>query len=363
MNKSLKKVVCGALASVMLLGTAPMARAATPFTDVPSDSWYVNFVDYAYNHKLMAGTSDTTFAPNQMMTRGMLATVIYSIAGKPAPSKQSPFTDIGNTWYTKAVNWCYGEGIVAGITNTTFAPNHHVTREQMAVIMRQYAKYMGRDVSGGVSLNGYADSDKIHTYAVDDMQWAVSVGLMTGMSANTIAPRHNTTRAQCAVVLQRFTEWLDEDTAEPQPTEPAPTEPKPTEPKPTEPTPTEPPAYYHDWHFVEEQGHNEVVTEAYDETVTETVYEWHIICNGCHMDFGNGPDADNDAIIHISDDFLDNCQGYHEEEIPVEHETTIQHEAVTQWVIDAPAHWKCSACGDAVNGNRNNEPSRNGCTP
>ncbi len=243
MNKGMKKVVCGALASVMLLGTATMAKAAGTFADVSSGSWYSAYVDYAYSHKLMVGTSDTTFSPNQAMTRGMLATVIYSIAGKPAPSKQSPFTDIGNTWYTKAVNWCYGEGIVAGTTTTTFAPNHHVTREQMAVIMRQYAKYMGRDVSGSVSLNGYADSDKIHAYAVDDMQWAVSVGLMTGMSANTIAPRHNTTRAQCAVVLQRFTEWLDDDTAEPQPepTEPAPTEPKPTEPKPTEPKPTEPP--------------------------------------------------------------------------------------------------------------------------
>lgn len=155
------------------------------------------------------------------------------------------------------------------------------------------------------------------------------------------------------------------ESAVPAPAEPPvkPTQPpvKPTEPKPAEPPQTEPTVYYHDWHIVDEQGHEEVVTPAYDETVTETTYEWHIVCNGCHMDFGNGPDADNDAIIHISDDFDDICQGYHEEEVPVgQHETTVHHDAVTQWIVDIPAHWECSVCGKSAN-DVTILPSNEGC--
>ncbi len=128
---------------------------------------------------------------------------------------------------------------------------------------------------------------------------------------------------------------------EPKPTKPSvkptkptvkPTEPKPTKPsvKPTQPAkPTEAPVYYHDWHFVEEQGHNEVVQEAYDETVTETVYESHVICNGCGRDFtaeyGPGEAATNGAIDHCAKDFWDECEGYHTQRVPVEHETRCCH--------------------------------------
>lgn len=153
-------------------------------------------------------------------------------------------------------------------------------------------------------------------------------------------------------------------TEEPKPTQPPvkPTEPKPTQPpvKPTEPKPTEPPVYYHDWHFVEEQGHDEVVTEAYDETVTETVYESHVICNGCGKDFGYGRDATNAAGNHCAKDFWDDCEGYHTQRVPVEHETTVHHDAVTQWVVDVPAHWECSVCGKSAN-DATVLPSGEGC--
>ncbi len=212
MNK--RRIVCGAMAAVMLLGTAPMANAATPFADVPGDSWYAGYVDYAYNHKLMTGTSDAAFSPNQTMTRGMLVTVLHSMADKPAPTNRNPFDDVGDMWYTDAVSWCYENGIVAGTSATTFSPNHSITREQMVTILHRYAEVNKADVSKRADLSGYADLSSVESYAADSFSWAVASGIIKGTNATTLSPKKGATRAECAVVLQRYHELLNGNAAE-----------------------------------------------------------------------------------------------------------------------------------------------------
>ena len=267
MKKTLKKMLCGVCSAAMLMGAVSFsASAAHPFTDVKGDQWYANFVDYAYNHGLMAGTGSSTFSPNQTMTRGMLVTVIHAIAGKPAPTTGNHFADVkANDYFAPAVTWCYENGIVAGTGAKTFSPNQKVTREQMVAIMLKFADHTGADVSKRADLSGYKDASKIEGYAVDAFKWAVASGVISGSSATTLSPKAGAVRAECAVVLQRYDELLDasqkpepEKPTEPKPTEPKPTEPKPTEPAPTEPKPTEPaptepevtkPAHEHKWEY------------------------------------------------------------------------------------------------------------------
>ena len=265
MKKTLKKMLCGVCSAAMLMGAVSFsASAAHPFTDVKGDQWYANFVDYAYNHGLMAGTGSKSFSPNQVMTRGMLVTVIHAIAGKPAPTTGNHFSDVkANDYFAPAVTWCYENGIVAGTGAKTFSPNQKVTREQMVAIMLKFADHSGADVSKRADLSQYSDAGKIEGYAVDAFKWAVANGVVSGTSDNTLSPKAGAVRAQCAVVLQRYDELLDASQkpepekptepapTEPKPTEPAPTEPAPTEPKPTEPAPTEPeptePTHEHKW--------------------------------------------------------------------------------------------------------------------
>ena len=261
MKKTLKKMLCGVCSAAMLLGAVTFsASAAHPFTDVKGDQWYANFVDYAYNHGLMAGTGSKSFSPNQTMTRGMLVTVIHAIAGKPAPTTGNHFSDVkANDYFAPAVTWCYENGIVAGTGAKTFSPNQKVTREQMVAIMMKFANHTGADVSKRADLSKYSDAGKIEGYAVDAFKWAVASGVISGSSDTTLSPKAGAVRAECAVVLQRYDELLENQKPEPEkPTEPAPTEPEvtepaPTEPKPTEPAPTEPevtePTHEHKWEY------------------------------------------------------------------------------------------------------------------
>ena len=239
MKKTLKKTLCGVCSAAMLMGAVTFsASAAHPFTDVKGDQWYANFVDYAYNHGLMAGTGSSTFSPNQTMTRGMLVTVIHAIAGKPAPTTGNHFSDVkANDYFAPAVTWCYENGIVAGTGAKTFSPNQKVTREQMVAIMMKFANHTGADVSKRADLSKYSDAGKIEGYAVDAFKWAVASGVISGSSDTTLSPKAGAVRAECAVVLQRYDELLENQKPEPEkPTEPKPTEPKPTEPEVTEPT-------------------------------------------------------------------------------------------------------------------------------
>ena len=180
-----------------------------PFTDVVDTSWFYAAVKYAYEHKLFSGTSATEFSPEATMTRGMAATILYSLEGSPAVSAKSPFADVTDgQWYAKAVTWAEENGIVGGIDSESFAPEAGVTREQLAAILYRYAQYKKYSVSVGEDTNilSYDDAEQISSYAVPAIQWACGSGLMTGRTQTALAPVGTVTRAEVAVMLQRFCE-------------------------------------------------------------------------------------------------------------------------------------------------------------
>lgn len=183
-----------------------------PFWDVGERDWYYDQVCYVAQNNLMVGTSDTRFSPNQSMTRAMLVTVLYRMAGEPQISGMfSPFTDVPSTaYYYKAVAWAYTCNIVAGVTNTTFCPNDDITREQMITIFYRYASFRDYDVSATASLNRFPDADAVSTYAVPALSWGVGTGMISGVGTggtSELQPQGTATRAQAATIITLFDKW------------------------------------------------------------------------------------------------------------------------------------------------------------
>ena len=124
----------------------------------------------------------------------------------------SVFNDVADgQYYAKAVTWAAANGVVSGYGNGRFGPNDPITREQMAVILRGYARLNGMDVSAQADLSGYTDADKISPYAREAISWANACGLINGTSAVTLTPAGTATRAQAAVILRGFCENVMSD--------------------------------------------------------------------------------------------------------------------------------------------------------
>ena len=176
-----------------------------PFTDVASDAWYAQAVAYVYRQGLMSGTAQDRFSPDLTTNRAMLVTILYRLAGSPAVDGGSAFTDVsGGDWYANGVAWASVNGIVTGYGDGRFGPNDPITREQMAAILYRYAGFAGQSTTGQADLSGYTDAGQISPYAAEAMGWAVDRGLITGVSAGTLAPGGSATRAQVATILMRF---------------------------------------------------------------------------------------------------------------------------------------------------------------
>lgn len=176
-----------------------------PFGDVKSADWFYNDVKYVYEKGMMAGTAADVFAPNATTTRAMIVTILYRLEGSPAVTGTSAFVDVpAGQWYTDAVNWAAANQIVKGTSATTFAPNDSITREQMAAILYRYAQYKGYDVTKKADLSGYSDNGQISAYAKDALAWANAAKLINGVTNTTLAPQGNATRAQVSAILHRF---------------------------------------------------------------------------------------------------------------------------------------------------------------
>lgn len=184
----------------------PVPDKAMSFADVKSNDWYYSSVRYAYDNGLFSGVSHDSFGPGDSMDRSMLATVLYSLDGKPAAGK-SGFADVADgAWYADAVAWAAEHGIVSGVGGGAFTPGGTITREQLAVMLYRYAQYKGYDVSKTADLSGYADQDKLSDWAAQAVQWACGSGLMNGRSAAQLAPEGTLTRAEAATMLKAFCE-------------------------------------------------------------------------------------------------------------------------------------------------------------
>lgn len=176
-----------------------------PFKDVKTADWFYNDVKYVYEKGMMAGTAEDVFAPNATTTRAMIVTILYRLEGSPAVTGTSAFVDVpAGQWYTDAVNWAAANQIVKGTSATTFAPNDSITREQMAAILYRYAQYKGYDVTKKADLSGYSDNGQVSAYAKDALAWANAAKLINGVTNTTLAPQGNATRAQVSAILHRF---------------------------------------------------------------------------------------------------------------------------------------------------------------
>ena len=188
---------------------APITAGDMPFIDVSAGAWYEDGVRYVYEKGLMAGTSATTFGPDVTTTRGMIATILWRLAGSPQVDYAMAFDDVAaGSWYAEAIRWAASEGIVSGYGDGKFGPDDIITREQMAAMLYRYAQYKGYDVSVGENTNllSYTDFESLSEYAIPAMQWAVGAGLISGTSASTLSPQGNASRAQVAVILMQFCE-------------------------------------------------------------------------------------------------------------------------------------------------------------
>ncbi|WP_270486963.1 S-layer homology domain-containing protein [Clostridium fessum] len=177
------------------------------FTDI-TGHWAADNILFAASRGLLSGTSDTTFSPGTGMTRGMFVTALGRLAGiNPDSYQTGKFTDVkADAYYAPYVNWAAQTGIVEGVTATTFAPDTNINREQMAVIMKNYAAKLGHDLPQTLKAVTFADNTQISSWAKDAVKSMQQAGILAGKNENKFDPKGTATRAEVATVLRRFVE-------------------------------------------------------------------------------------------------------------------------------------------------------------
>lgn len=181
-----------------------------PFADVNAGDWFYRDVLFSYEKGLMSGMDAAAFAPYANTTRAQIAVIFYRMEGSPAVEGENSFTDVvrdsGTAWFYDAVTWAQQNGIMGGYGNSSFAPNDPITREQLAAIFYRYAQYKGYDTTqGGMAIWEFDDYESISDYAMGAMAWAVNTGLVKGDS-NLLYPKGTATRAEIAALFHRFAE-------------------------------------------------------------------------------------------------------------------------------------------------------------
>ena len=192
--------------SVPLDGSAQLVITSNSrsFTDVPATNWAASAVAFISSHEIMNGTDADTFSPSAPMTRGMLAAVLHNIEDNPRASGTIHFSDVGSSWYSNAVQWAAGEGIVSGYSDGRFGPNDMVTREQLAVMLYRYAGQPGASTAA----LSFSDADQVSGWAEDAIRWAVGAGILSG-DGSRLTPGGQATRAEAASMIMRFMRIMD----------------------------------------------------------------------------------------------------------------------------------------------------------
>ena len=145
----------------------------------------------------------TEFAPGVSLSRAMLVTVLFRREGAPA-AKAAAFTDVAaDAWYAKAVAWAAANGIVKGVTETEFAPDAPISREQLATLLYRYAEYKQYASKDGDKPN-FTDADRVSAYAVPALSWATANGIVAGRDDGSVDPQGGATRAETAIVMMRL---------------------------------------------------------------------------------------------------------------------------------------------------------------
>ncbi len=178
------------------------------YKDISKDDWYYNAAKYTYENGLIIGT-EKGFEPFSKMTRAMLVTVVWRMAGSPVSIEETNFTDVKeDDWYFDAVCWAYENGIVNGIGENEFGASDRVTREQAVTILYRYIKEIGikGKINRGINVKDFDDHEDLSDYANEAVEWAIDNAVIKGMGNNMLCPKDTLTRAEAAVILQRLCE-------------------------------------------------------------------------------------------------------------------------------------------------------------
>ena len=188
--------------------SATFSRGTLPFTDVKRTDWFYDAVSFTYHMGIMDGVETNKFSPSTTITRAMVATMLWRMAGEPYASG-TYFDDVSyGRYYTTAVAWSARNNIIEGSGANTFGVNDPITREQLAVILYRYAKYMNYSTTTS-SLYGYDDANKVSSWAKDAMGWAVRNGVIGGVTNTTLCPNNTATRAEVAQMFMNFYDFAN----------------------------------------------------------------------------------------------------------------------------------------------------------
>ncbi len=204
----MKKLLSFLLAIVMISAAFTVAIpvfAALGFSDVEADRWSASSIAYAVREGYMKGVGGDLFDPEGSLTRAMVATVLWRREGAPAPTAPSGFDDVTEgEWYTDAVTWAKETGVVKGLTETTFGPDEYITREQLATMLFRFSSTAPVSVPERADLTPFSDDEKVSDWADEPLEWAVQAGLVKGTDGNRLAPDGFATREQFAAIIERY---------------------------------------------------------------------------------------------------------------------------------------------------------------
>ena len=182
---------------------------SVPFNDVSYGDWYYNAVQFVYSRGIMDGVDYYKFAPNGTITRGMILTMLWRMAGEPFEMLVTSFTDVEiGRYYTTAVAWACRNGIADGMGESTFGPNDAITREELVTLLYRYAQYFGHSCIG-TSIEGFADAGSVSSYAYNAMCWAYKAGVVTGTTGSRLNPQGTASRAEAAQMIMSFSSFLN----------------------------------------------------------------------------------------------------------------------------------------------------------
>ena len=177
---------------------------ALPPSDVSPDSPYYEAVEYVLAQGYFSGMGNGIFQPNGLFTRAQLAQTLWRMGGS-LTARDCSFPDVDSSaWYYDAVSWCCQNGIMTGLSTNSFAPDAPLSQQQMALILYQFAKYSGLDVSKQGDLSAYSDGENVSLWAKQGMEWAVGNGILPTDSGTALNPSASVTRSQMAMVLYAF---------------------------------------------------------------------------------------------------------------------------------------------------------------
>ncbi len=215
MKKRLLALLLALCMLASLLPTAALAAGQNRFNDVKDNDWFYDPVQFMYSNGYMSGTGANTFSPGTNTTRGMMVTVLYRLDGEPADIGDKSFSDVTSGFFVDAVIWAASNLIVVGYEDGRFLPNNSITREQMALILYQYAKHKGYDTSASANLDVFPDGHKTSSWAREALAWANAEGIINGSKEGgrtLLNPSGWATRAQLATVFFTFVQKVIQNT-------------------------------------------------------------------------------------------------------------------------------------------------------